>query len=142
MNDGRLGLLDFGCIRHYGAEERELVDLTEKFVDNRDAIPEFLRRGANAGEKELANPEYVGLVKEGCSWVLEPLGRSPFDFGDGSHLKTGIDWFSRIALKRYPKGHPMYLYWYRSIIGLKALLYRLRAQVDVKAVMTRERIVG
>jgi hypothetical protein len=42
-------------------------------------------------------------------------------------------------LKRYPQGHPMYLYWDRSIMGLKALLYRLRAQVDVKAVMTRER---
>jgi aarF domain-containing kinase len=139
MNDGRLGLLDFGCIRHYGAEERELVELTEKLVDSWDAFPEFLRRGGNAGEADLANPEYVDLVREGFAWMREPLDRSPFDFGDGAHLKTGIDWFARVALKRHPKGHPMYLYWYRSVIGLKALLYRLRAQVDVKTIMTREK---
>jgi aarF domain-containing kinase len=139
MNDGRLGLLDFGCIRHYGAEERELVELTEQLVDSWDVFPEFLRRGAQAGEADLANPEYVGLVREGCAWVLEPLDRSPFDFGDGRHLKAGIDWISRFVVKRYPQGHPMYLYWDRSLIGLRALLYRLRAQVDVRAVMTQER---
>jgi hypothetical protein len=33
----------------------------------------------------------------------------------------------------------MYLYWDRSLMGLKALLYRLRAQVDVRAAMTQER---
>jgi aarF domain-containing kinase len=139
MNDGSLGLLDFGCIRHYGAEERELVELTEKLADSWDVFPEFLRRAAHAREADLANPEYLDLLRELCSWVMEPLGRSPFDFGDGSHLKAGIDWFSRLVMKRYTKGHPMYLYWYRSMFGLKALLYRLRAQVDVKAVMTQER---
>jgi aarF domain-containing kinase len=139
MNDGRLGLLDFGCIRHYGAEERELVELTEQLVESWDVFPEFLRRAAYASEADLANPEYVSLVKECCSWVMEPLGRSPFDFGDGAHLRAGMDCFSRLVVKRYPQGHPMYLYWDRSLMGLKALLYRLRAQVDVKAVMTRER---
>ena len=33
----------------------------------------------------------------------------------------------------------MYVYWNRSVFGFKALLYRLRAQVDVHEVLRRER---
>jgi hypothetical protein len=35
--------------------------------------------------------------------------------------------------------HPLFIYWNRSIIGVRALMYQLRAQVDVRAVFNRER---
>jgi hypothetical protein len=33
----------------------------------------------------------------------------------------------------------MYVYWNRSVFGFKAMLFRLRAQVDVHAVVRQER---
>jgi hypothetical protein len=36
-------------------------------------------------------------------------------------------------------GSTIFLYYHRTVFGMKALLYRLRAQVDVKAVMNAER---
>ncbi|MGA7240091.1 MAG: hypothetical protein WBY44_30695 [Bryobacteraceae bacterium] len=33
----------------------------------------------------------------------------------------------------------MYVYWNRSVFGLKAMLFRLRAQVDVHEVVRQER---
>jgi len=35
--------------------------------------------------------------------------------------------------------NPMYVYWNRSVFGLKALLFQLRAQVDVNEIFRRER---
>jgi hypothetical protein len=139
FSDGRLGLLDFGCVQRYGDEERELRAITEKLTESWEGFPEFLRRGAAANEQDLANPEYVSLLKEGFVWMAEALREGPFDFGDGTHLQRGIDWFTRVVRKRYTKGHPTYIYFFRSVFGLKSVLYRLRAQVDVKAVMETEK---
>jgi hypothetical protein len=138
LNDGRLGLLDFGCVQRYGAEERELRAITDKLADGWDAFPEFLRLGARASAKDLANPEYVETIREGFVWMAETMAEGPFDFGDGRHLQAGIGWFSRLLRKRYTQGHPTYLYFFRSVFGLKAVLYRLRAHVDVRALMERE----
>ncbi len=61
MADGRLGLLDFGCVQHYSAEERELNRLGQRFHEGADdvTLPEFLKRAAWASESEIANPEYM-----------------------------------------------------------------------------------
>jgi aarF domain-containing kinase len=142
LDDGRLGLLDFGCVQHFDAEERELVDLSMKLVYNRDLLPEVMRRVAHVGEKDRADPEYAGLVKEGCEWMLEPLDGGPFDFGDGRHLRAGIGWFARFVRKGCPQSHPMFLYYDRTVFGMKALLYRLRAQVDVRAVINATRFAS
>ena len=67
--------------------------------------------------------------------LLEPIAhKGPFDFGDASHLKRGFERFSRIMRKRYTRSHPMYIYFYRSVFGLRGVLYRLRAQVDLGAI--------
>ena len=36
----------------------------------------------------------------------------------------------------------MYVYWNRSVFGLKAILYRLRAQIDLHEVLRQERPKG
>ena len=32
LDDGRLGLIDFGCVQHYGPEERDIARLAEKMA--------------------------------------------------------------------------------------------------------------
>jgi predicted unusual protein kinase regulating ubiquinone biosynthesis (AarF/ABC1/UbiB family) len=139
LDGGRLGLLDFGCIQRYDDEERALRALADRVYESPDTLEQFMRRGGRATESDLTNPEAVALMREGFDWMNETNLRSPFDFGDDAHLRAGIDWFMRLVRKRYVKSHPTYLYLYRSIFALKALLYRLRAQVDVKEVFARER---
>jgi len=135
MDDGRLGLLDFGCIQHFGAEEQELLQLSQPFLDSMDSFPEFLKRATGASDSDLANPEYVGLVADAIGWLIEPaVEEGPFDFGDETHLKHGVERFFGLVRKRYTRGHPMFLYYFRSVFGLWAVLYRLRARVDVHAI--------
>jgi aarF domain-containing kinase len=139
MSDGRLGLLDFGCIQRYDAEEFEILMSAERLVDGWQHLPEMARR-CGFPEKKLKDKAFMDLVRESCSWVLTPVQvDGPFDFSDETHFKRGVEIFTRMALKRYTPAHPLFVYWNRSIIGIRALMYQLRAQVDVRAVFNRER---
>jgi predicted unusual protein kinase regulating ubiquinone biosynthesis (AarF/ABC1/UbiB family) len=141
LSDGRLGLIDFGCVQHYGPEERELVRLADKMAfEDPSLAREVVQRvcGVTANDPELE--DYVRMMEESCDWMMEPLQQpGAFDFGDETHFQRGVDWFSRAVRKRSTRAHPLYVYWNRSVFGLKALLYRLRAQVDVHAVLRQER---
>lgn len=141
LSDGRLGLIDFGCVQHYSPEERELVRLADKMAFEDPSLSrEVVQRACGVTADDPAVEDYVRMMEECCEWMMEPVRRpGPFDFGDGAHFQRGVDWFSRVAHKRLNRAHPMYVYSNRTIFGIKALLYRLRAQVDVHAVLFQER---
>jgi aarF domain-containing kinase len=140
MSDRRLGLIDFGCIQNYGEEECELIRLSEKsMAGDPGVLREVFRRGANMNDQDFANEEHVALMRESHSWMCEPLRKEgSFDFGNLEHLQRGIHWFVGLTRKRYTRSHPMYIYFNRSVFGLRALLYRLRAQVDVRELHRQE----
>ena len=140
MSDHRLGLLDFGCVQNYGEEECELIRLSEKsMTGDPGVLREVFRRGANMNDEDFANEEHVALMKESHSWMCEPLQKEgPFDFGNLEHLQRGINWFVGLTRKRYTRSHPMYIYFNRTVFGLRALLYRMRAQVDVRELHSQE----
>jgi len=141
LGDGRLGLIDFGCVQHYGPEERELVRLSERMAfEDPSIVREVVQRACGVDGDDPEMEDYVRVMLESLDWMMEPL-RQPgaFDFGDAGHFQRGVDWFSRVVRKRNIRANPMYVYWNRSVFGLKALLYRLRAQVDVHEVSRQER---
>jgi aarF domain-containing kinase len=141
LSDGRLGLLDFGCVQRYGPEEREIMRMADRMAyEDSSLMPEVIRRvcGVSVGDPEY--PEYLKMMKESCDWMMEPVERpGPFDFGDESHFQRGVDWFVRVNRQRTTRANPMYVYWNRSVFGIKAMLFRLRAQVDVHEVVRQER---
>jgi len=142
LSDGRLGLLDFGCVQHYGPEERELMRLADRMTFKDSSLTrEVVRRvcGVSGDDPEL--PEYLRMMEESRDWMMEPMERpGPFDFGDETHFQRGLDWFSRTVRNRTTRANAMYVYWNRSVFGLKALLLRLRAQVDVTEIVRQERL--
>ena len=140
MGDDRLGLIDFGCVQRYGDEEAELVRLAEESASGRpEVLRELFRRSANLADVDFENQEYIELLAESHKWTCEPIQHEgPFDFGNVEHLQCGIQLVIGLVRKRYTRSHPMYVYLNRSVFGLRALLYRLRAQVDVKALHRQE----
>jgi aarF domain-containing kinase len=140
LKDGRLGLLDFGCVQYYGPEEREIVRLCERLIEEDETVlPELLKLVSGISQSDPANETYLGLIKQSRDWMMEPIrSEGPFDFGDESHFKRGLEWFAGMVGSRQVRGHPMYVYFNRCVFGLKALLYRMRAQVDVRALHRRE----
>ena len=140
MGDDRLGLIDFGCVQRYGDEEAELIRIAEESASGKpEVLRELFRRSANLEDVDFKNQEYVELLTESHKWTCEPIQHEgSFDFGNVEHLRRGIQLVVSLARKRYTRSHPMYVYFNRSVFGLRALLYRLRAQVDVKALHRQE----
>jgi predicted unusual protein kinase regulating ubiquinone biosynthesis (AarF/ABC1/UbiB family) len=139
MSGGRLGLLDFGCVQRYQKEELEILQMSERLVDEPEILPAVLRR-SGLSEKQIADEECMQLMRQSSNWLMEPLfAHGPFDFSDAAHFKRGIEILSQIVLKRYTRSHPLFLYWNRSVIGIRSLMYQLHAQVDVRAVFGIER---
>jgi predicted unusual protein kinase regulating ubiquinone biosynthesis (AarF/ABC1/UbiB family) len=136
MDDGRLGLIDFGCVQYFTDEEFELLRLAYRSGEGDPAVVrELLRRGCGATDRDLSNEDYMGLIGESIRWMAEPVRHvGPFDYGDEQYLKRGVEWFARLVAKRYVRSHPMFMYFHRSAFGVKALLYRLGAQVDIRDV--------
>jgi aarF domain-containing kinase len=141
LKDGRLGLIDFGCVQHYGPEERELVQLAEKMAyEDPSIMPEVVQRACGLAANDPEMEVYLQMMRESLDWMMEPVSKpGPFDFGDAKHFQRGVDWFSRVSRERRYRANPMYVYWNRSVFGFKAILYRLRAQIDVHAVVRQER---
>ena len=141
LRDGRLGLIDFGCVQHYGPEEREIARLADRMTcDDSSLLPEVVRRvcGVDEGDPEL--PDYIRMMEASRNWMLEPDNHpGPFDFGDEGHYQRGLDMIALMIRKRTTRSNPMYVYFERSVFGLKALLLRLRAHVDVREIIRRER---
>ena len=140
LSDGRLGLIDFGCVQYYTLAEREVLQLAEKLSTDPSLIREATLSACGISPNDPELPAYIAMTEESLHWMMEPLRHSgAFDFGDEGHFQRGMNWFSGVMRKRQVRALPMWVYYNRSVFGLKALLYRLRAQVDVNAALGQER---
>lgn len=138
MDDGRLGVLDFGCIQHFTAEERQAVARAEKVMERQLSFADLLG-SEYVTTADLANKPYVDAVERHMQWLMEPvLNPGPFDFGDEGHLQRGIECLQELLRNRYTASPPMYIYLYRSLFGLRVLCLRLRCRVDVGSLRKRE----
>lgn len=141
LDDGRLGLLDFGCVQYYSEEERELLTVSMRAIEGDEtAFQRLVELACAVRPGEPGSDNYFRLSHQSFDWMMEPLRASgPFDFGDEGHLKRGFAWFSEMVGQRMLRGHPTYVYFNRCAFGVKALLYRLRAQVDLRSLHAEER---
>lgn len=140
MDDGRLGLIDFGCMWFFNAEESALVRDDERYIGgDPEVFRELIRRTCYLTDKDMANSEYLNLLKSSLDWVIEPvLCEGPFDFGDEDHLRRGFEISTQLVLNRYTKTQPMYVYLERSYFGTRAVLHSLASRVDVRALHRQE----
>ena len=136
LDDGRLGLLDFGCVLDDPAQaDRSAVyhSVYESDRGSADLRRAFIELGLNP--EDLNDESYLAVVDESVRWIREPFEKEgPFDYGDPAYLRRRTDWLSRAA----GHGHAFaddasIVYFSRATFSLAALLYQLRAQVDMKS---------
>jgi predicted unusual protein kinase regulating ubiquinone biosynthesis (AarF/ABC1/UbiB family) len=144
-NDGRLGVIDFGCVRRYKDEEWALMRSAPQAVyGDRETMLRFTKRTANLSEDYPNDSDHVRLLERLSLWSWRPMRQEqPFDFGDANHLCEGANIFREMFRKRYTRGQPLCVLIARMNFGSRALLYRLRARVDVRAIDREEaKVIG
>ena len=139
LHDGRLALLDFGCVPRYDDDEWALLsEMDAAFYRGHDARREALARYCDLSADQLRDESRMSFLEESFRWAVEPLLHRPFDFADPEHMRAGIDIMARAVAKRYTRAHPIQVYLSRTLLGLRSLLHRMRARVDVRAIHARE----
>lgn len=135
LKDGRVGLIDFGFMLELDD------DLWEHFrrIDRPQSTGSRAERIAGMREWHLIDDdaEYRELLDLGermCDWHWRcRYCGGEFDFGDEADFRRGVDIFVAMSRKRCARGRPCQLVIARQTFGIRALLYRLKAKLDVKS---------
>lgn len=139
LDDGRLGLIDFGCMRAYDEYEWRMVsDMDRAFYSDRATLRTLLVRFCDFNDAEARDERRMALLEESFRWIVEPLMHDEFDFADGEHLRLVMDIMGRAIARRYTRSHPMQLMLSRTLIGLRSVLYRIGARVRVREIHEAE----
>lgn len=141
MNDGRLGLIDFGCMQHFRDIEYQPLSQTARMATGGMAVVREVLLTNGASEEEMADEAFLEICVESSRFIAEPvLHGGPFDYGDPIHLKRRLEWNLRICDNKsvIRNGSPFWMYYHRSDLALYALLYRLGARVDLSTLPIAE----
>ncbi len=141
MPDGRLGLLDFGCVTEYtdsnhwahlGRINRAMTTGDEN--DIRNVMIEW--GGLTADPKDA---DQLRCYYEFGRLCWEPYYTpGPYDFSNEAKLRRGVDLFVEMAKKRYVRNHASNLMQFRWQCGTWTLLYRLGACIDATPIIEDE----
>jgi hypothetical protein len=70
--------------------------------------------------------------------ALESHAGGPFDYGDEADFRRGIDLFVEMFRKRYTRARPSTPAIARMNFGVRSMLYRLRAKIDIRPIAEEE----
>ena len=144
--DGRLGFIDFGCCHYENPEDTAFkAEMEQAFLGpceaarSPEAIREPLARGHDLTPKQAADDARMKLIVEMTDWAWEPiLHDGPFDFGDLDYFRRGAAMYGEVLRRRYTRSRPANTWLAKAIFGLRAMLARLKARVDIGAVFRAE----
>jgi aarF domain-containing kinase len=71
------------------------------------------------------------------AWGFRYCG-GEFDFGDEAGFRRGIDLAAEMVRKRYTRANPCTPSICRQNFGIRSLLYRLKARIDVRPIVEEE----
>ncbi|ACM20376.1 protein kinase, ABC1 domain-containing, putative [Geotalea daltonii FRC-32] len=141
MEDGRLGLIDFGCSRVITDDEwRLMMAIEQAGIDgDEEALSRLIAEAClckNPGEIE---PDRLETVRRGVDWQLKPtLTEGLYDMGDREEFLRGVTSLMEMTRKGYTRGSPLYLWTNRLCLGARAVGYRLKGRVHHQKIQRQE----
>jgi aarF domain-containing kinase len=140
MPDGRLGLIDFGCIRHYSPEEVDyLTDAEAADFESPEAVRRILIRAADMTHRQQQDKARLETLGRWYDWMCEPTRTTEvFDFSSPEYLERGMAIWRECCVKRYVRNLPVNLWIAKSFIGVRAMLLRLGARAAMGKILREE----
>ncbi len=140
MEDGRLGVIDFGFMLPFDEELWQVMRTMDRActTGRREDLIAAVKEWAGISD-DPAEADYLRLTVEFMDWeVGARYCGEPFDFADEAHFRRGIDIFSEMARKRYSKSRPCTPVIVREHMGWRSILYRLKAKIDIRPIAEEE----
>jgi hypothetical protein len=140
LDDGRVGLLDFGMMLELDGELWNAFSIIDRALTT--GKPEDLTAANRMWcdlPDEPSGSERMKLIDAYADWCWRARYRGgAFDFGDEADFRRGVDLFARMIARRYSRAKPCTPVIARSHFGWRSILYRLRARLDIRALAESE----
>ena len=141
MDDGRLGLIDFGFTLDLNDAQWELFRKLDRpqTTGRRDERVAVLKEWHSIGD-DPADSERLRMTEEFADWGWRPryAGTGEFDFGDEADFRREVDLMLELMRKRYSRGQSCTPVLLRMHTGIRSILYRLRAKIDFASIAEEE----
>jgi predicted unusual protein kinase regulating ubiquinone biosynthesis (AarF/ABC1/UbiB family) len=139
MEDGRLGLIDFGCCRIFTEDEQALMEIgLEALRHGGEAQIRTVRKASLLTDEDAGDEQRIAAFSAILDWFWEPLRYDgEFEFDD-EYLRRGFELMSEAVGKRYTRSMPISIWNNRLFYGYRALMYRLRPRINVKRLHDEE----
>jgi aarF domain-containing kinase len=140
MEDGRLGVIDFGCMIEIDDTLWELFRTMDRALttgsrdDRIAAIKEWSWIGDGPEDRDRVR---LGEEYADSCWHSRYCG-GPFDFADEADFRRAIDLFIEMVRKRYNRARPCTPMIARQQFAWRSMLYQLRANIDVAPIAEEE----
>jgi predicted unusual protein kinase regulating ubiquinone biosynthesis (AarF/ABC1/UbiB family) len=144
MPDGRLGFIDFGSCYHQSAEDVDCLSEQERtyFGSSPEAFRRANARGGDLTPRQAADDARMKMFEQFADWAWEPIKHDgPFDFSDLDYFRRGAKLYGEFLRRRYTRSRPSNTWLIKCVYGLRAMLARLKARVDVGAIHRAETTV-
>jgi aarF domain-containing kinase len=134
LDDGRLGLIDFGFMLELDEEMWDRFREIDRpqTTGRRDERMHAMKRWNSIGEGP-AEEERLRLTEQLCDWFWRcRYYGGEFDFGDEADFRRGVAIMVQMGRKRHTRGERYQLVIAKQTFGIRSILYRLKAKLDVK----------
>lgn len=141
MEDGRLGLIDFGCTLALDDEQWLVSNEPIRAVLERDEqlLDLAIAKACLFDNPGMMSADHLDTVRRGFSWFMEPwLQEGLFDFGDRDFFRRGIDNMIEMTRKRYTRSVPLTLWSNRFTFGGRAFCYKLKGRCEFRKIFKQE----
>jgi aarF domain-containing kinase len=140
LNDGRLGLIDFGFMIELDETLWELFRKMDRPLPtgNREERVAVLKEWSMISD-DAADQDRLRLNEQFADWSWHSrYCGGVFDFGDEADFRQGVDLFVEMLRKRYSRSRPCTASIARQTFGMRSILYRLKARLDIAALAESE----
>jgi predicted unusual protein kinase regulating ubiquinone biosynthesis (AarF/ABC1/UbiB family) len=140
LDDGRLGVIDFGFMVEHGDEEWKLMHEMDRAMTTglREDLIDIIKKWSYVTD-DPADADRLRLHYEFSEWCWRPRYRGePTDFGDEVVFRRGVDLFTEMVRKRYSRSRPCTPAIARLNFGAVSMLYRLKAKIDIGPIAEEE----
>ncbi|MCG7981204.1 MAG: AarF/ABC1/UbiB kinase family protein [Candidatus Thiodiazotropha lotti] len=138
--DGSLGLIDFGCVRHFSADFVTLMPqlLNAYLEQDASAVLNYYKKLGMVVEGLDASQQqdfYEALLKPFGDWLTKPFKAGRFDFSkrDSAYMKEGMEIFGKLSqIKKIDTIANEFIYFDRTLFGLYQIFERMEAEVNME----------
>lgn len=141
MDDGRLGIIDFGCTLVLSDEEWQLaVDPIEALSEgDQQRLDRVIARACLFDDPRDMKHDHLVSMRHAFHWFMEPLLKEGlFDFSDREFFLRGVDNIIEMTRKRYTRSIPMTIWSTRFALGGRAVCYRLKGSCAFRSIFLQE----